>query len=128
MTSMQLFQFAGAALGASVVISLASLLWPKVSAEPRPPVLSKVREMVVSTDIGKNAAQVLGVTDEANTVPVQIGSFVAGTANAAIDSVTRSAQHAVTARLLETLAGQFNGLPDEDKKAFRARICTPQAE
>ncbi|MEK7533263.1 MAG: hypothetical protein AAB542_02405 [Patescibacteria group bacterium] len=125
---MPLFQFIGATIGASVVISLASLVWPKVTSEPRPEALNRVRDVVMRTQVGQGVAQVLGVTDETGAAPIDVRSAAVTGTNMVIDSVTKSAQHAVTTRLMESLAKQFNGLPEEDKASFRAQICEPKAE
>lgn len=119
------FQFIGAALGTSVVVTLASFLWPKVTREPRPEALTKVREVVLHTQVGQNLAQVLGVTNESAAEPVNISDVVTTGTNAVVDSVTRSAQHAVTSRILDSLGKQFNDLPEEEKASFRAQICVP---
>ena len=106
---MPLFQFIGATIGASVVISLASLVWPKVTSEPRPEALNRVRDVVMRTQVGQGVAQVLGVTDETGAAPIDVRSAAVTGTNMVIDSVTKSAQHAVTTRLMESLAKQFNG-------------------
>ncbi len=122
---MPLFQFIGAAIGASVAISVTSLVWPRVTREPRPEALSRVREVVMQTQVGQGVAQVLGVADEAVVQPLDVNSAVTSGATYIIDSVTKSAQHAVTARLIESVAKQFNELSEEDKASFRAQICVP---
>ncbi len=125
---MPLFQFIGATIGASVVVTLASLLWPKVTREPRPEALSRVRDVVIQTQVGQQLAQVLGVTDETNAEPVNLGEVVTSGTNAALNTVAKSAQHAVTSRLLESLGKQFNDLPQVEKEAFRAQVCEPPQE
>ena len=125
---MPLFQFIGATIGASVVISLASLVWPKVTSEPRPEALNRVRDVVMRTQVGQGVAQVLGVTDETGAAPIDVRSAAVTGTTMVIDSVTKSAQHAVTTRLMESLAKQFNGLPEVDKASFRTQICEPRAE
>lgn len=125
---MQLFQFFGAAIGASLVISLASLVWPKVTSEPRPEALTRVRDVVMHTQAGQGIAQALGVMDESTATPVSISSVVTTGTNIVIDSVTKSAQHAVASRLMESVAKQFKDLSEEDKASFRAQICEPKAE
>lgn len=122
---MPLFQFIGAAIGASVVISVTSLIWPRVTREPRPEALSRVREVVMQTQMGQGVAQVLGVADETVAMPIDVNSAVSHTATYVIDSVTKSAQRAVTSRLIESIAKQFNELSEEDKASFRAQICVP---
>lgn len=125
---MPLFQFIGAAIGGSVVVVFASLLWPRVTSQPRPEALTKVREIAIQTPAGLNLAQVLGVTDESGIQPTSINDVVTTGTNAAIDTVTKSAQHAVTTRILETLGKQFNDLPEDEKATFRAQICAPDQE
>ena len=58
---MPLFQFIGATIGASVMISVASLVWPKVTTSPRPEALSRVHDLVIQHPIGQQAERVLGV-------------------------------------------------------------------
>ena len=125
---MPLFQFIGAVIGGSVVVVFASLLWPRITSEPRPEALSKVREMAIETPVGLNLAQVLGVTDETGITPTSVNDIVTTGTNAAIDAVTKSAQHAVTTRIMGSLAKQFNELPEDEKATFRAQICAPVQE
>lgn len=106
---MPLFQFIGVAIGASVFVSFASLAWPKVTSQPRPEVLTKVRDVVVQTEVGKGLEQVLGVS---------LGETVASGAAAVVDTVTRSAKQSVIMRMFESLS-------EEEQEAFRAQICTP---
>jgi hypothetical protein len=124
---MQLFQFLGAGIGAAVVVSFASLLWPKFTAQPRPPALTKVREMVVQTSVGKQAADVLGVSDDATPGPVNVGSFITSEGNAIVSNVGKAAQNAVTSKVIEQLASQFDKLPDDQKTQFQTLICSPSA-
>ncbi len=123
---MPLIQFIGALVGAGVMVSFASLIWPKVTSDPRPPALTRVRETVIHTQLGWNAAQVLGVADEAGVEPVSVGELVAQGANAAVTSVVETTKQTVTSQLLRQLAGQFGRLSEEEKEAFRAEICQPQ--
>lgn len=125
---MPLFQFIGAAIGATVFVSLTSLLWPKVTSEPRPEALTRVRDVVMQTQVGQGIAQTLGVTDEVGVEPVNVADLVTTGTNAALDTVTKTAQHAVASRLLESVAKQFNELSEEEKATFRAQICQPPAE
>ena len=122
---MPLFQFIGAALGAGVMLSLTSLIWPRVTIDPRPPVLTKVHDVVLQTEVGKNAAMVLGVSDESQVHPVSLPLLVQEGATAALDGVVTTVQHNATSKLMESLAKQFEKLPADEKAAFRAEICQP---
>ena len=122
---MPLIQYVAAALGSAVVISIASLVWPKVTTQPRPKQLTQVREMVMQTQAGKNMAQVLGVTDEATVKPMSVGEFVQEQTAAVVSSVADSAQHAVTSQVLIQLSKKFSELPKAEQEQFRSLICTP---
>lgn len=124
---MSLFQFIGAAIGASAIMALASLVWPRVTSQPRPEALIKVRENILETQVGQGVANLLGITDESGAEPINIRSAVTTGTNIVVDAVAKSAQHAVTARVLESLVKQFNGLSEEDKASLRAQICEPAA-
>lgn len=125
---MPIFQFIGAVIGGSMVMVFTSLLWPRITSEPRPEALTKIREITIETSVGQNLAAVLGVTDEAGITPTNVNDVVTTGANVAIDAVTKSAQHAVTTRLMETFIKQFNDLSEDEKATFRAQICAPIQE
>lgn len=122
---MPVIQYVAAALGSAVVISIASLVWPKVTTQPRPKQLTQVREIVMQTQVGQNMAQVLGVTDEAAVKPMSVGEFVQEQATAVVSNVADSAQHAVTSQVLMQLAKKFNALPKDEQEQFRTLICAP---
>lgn len=122
---MPLFQFIGAAFGAGLMLAVTSLVWPRITSDPRPPALTKVRDVVMTTAVGKNAANVLGVTDESKITPVSVTTLVTEGATAALDGVAKTAQHNVTTKLIESLGKQFDSLPEDEKKTFREQICQP---
>ncbi len=122
---MPFIQYIAAALGSAVVISVASLVWPKVTAQPRPKQLTQVREIVMQTQVGQNIAQVLGVTDEAAVKPMSVGEFVQEQTTAVVSSAANSAQHAVTSQVLSQLAKKFTELPKDEQEQFKALICEP---
>lgn len=122
---MALLQYIGVALGSAVMLSFVSLIWPKVTVEPRPKQLTQVRNIVIQTPVGKEAARVLGVSDESNIEPASIGELVAQQANMAVTTVQKSAQRAVTSRLITQLAAQFEQLPKDQQQEFQELICEP---
>lgn len=122
---MALLQYIGVALGSVVFISVASFIWPKVTNQPRPDPLTQVREVVIKTSLGQQMANVLGVTDESDITPVNPGTFVAKQTNNAVTAVQKSAQRAITSRVIQQLAGQFDQLPEDQKQEFQKMICDP---
>ena len=122
---MPLIQFVGAAIGSAVIISIASLAWPRITTKPRPPALSKVRDIVIETKVGKEVADVLGVADETNVAPVNVGTLVASEGSTIVSNLGTAAQNAVTSKLIEQLTSQFDKLPEQQKAEFQKRICQP---
>lgn len=125
---MSLFRFIGVAIGAGAIMALTSLVWPRVTSQPRPEALTKVRENVLETQVGQGVANLLGVTDELGAEPININSAVTTGTSIVIDSMKKSAQHAVVSQVMESVVKQFNQFSEEDKASFRAQICEPPAE
>ena len=58
-------------LGIVILLACAAaLLWPRLTSNPRPEPLTRLHDLLVSTSVGSNAANVLGVSDEAQVVPL----------------------------------------------------------
>lgn len=107
-----LFQFIGAMIGTGVMVSLASLVWPKITNQPRPELLTRVHDVVVETSLGKNIEGVLGEQT------VNMSEVVSSAANTAVTSVTTSAKQSVILKMFEFLS-------EDEQEEFRAKICTP---
>ncbi len=125
---MPLFQFIGAILGGGLVVAALSIAWPKLTAQPRPDALSKVREVVIDTEAGQNFANTLGVTDDQLAEPVSLPSLAASAAQTVVTNVVTNTQNTVTTKIIESLVGQFSQLPADKQEQFRQMICTPKAE
>jgi hypothetical protein len=123
--NMPIIQYVFAFFGSVVALSIVSLAWPLVTTNPRPEPLTKVREIVIQTPLGAQAAQVLGVTDESGVSPVNMNEFVTTQTSMVIQNVSKSAQNAVTTGVLTQLASKFNELPEEQKLQFQSMVCQP---
>lgn len=110
--NVMLFQFIGAMIGTGVMVSLASLVWPKITNQPRPELLTRVHDVVVETPLGKNIEGVLGEQT------VNMSEIVSSAANTAVTSVTKSAKQSVILKMFESLS-------EDEQEEFRAQICTP---
>lgn len=108
-------QFIGASIIAGTVMTLVSFLWPKVTTQPRPEVLTKIHDVVVQTPIGNRIEAVLGEQT------INISSAVSSVANSVVTKATTSAKQSVILKM-------FDSLPDDEKDSFRAEICLPQVE
>lgn len=119
---MQTVRIIGAVIGGACIVAVLSVVWPIFSEDPRPEALTRVYGAVIETPLGQNLESVLGV---ASGEPLSVSSVVTTGTSAVVDAVTKSAQRAVTSKILESLAGQFEHLTQEEKEEFRALICEP---
>jgi len=123
---MQLFQFVAALLIAGSTLGVTSLVWPRVSTDPRPPALQYVRDFVVTTPLGLQAAQILGVSDERDLAPTDLGSVVASVAGSVVTSVEQRAEQYVASRIADQFMNRLNALPVQQKQYVKELLCTPE--
>ncbi len=113
---------AGAVFG--ITLSGGSLVWPRVSSAPRPQFLQQVHDEVLKTATGKQAAQVLGVSDEANVRPINLGNIAANAVLSVRSAAQKRVQTMISAQIIGFLAGQFEKLPESEKQQLRQIVCT----
>lgn len=119
-----MFQFVMSAIIASITLSGASLLWPRLTTQPRPEFLNKVHDVVVSTGPGQQAATVLGVSDEAKAEPFSLKALQDGVTHA----VTNRVQEVVMGNAVNELSRQFDTLPKDQKLQIQEVLCKPLEE
>jgi len=89
-------QFLFASIGATIAISITSLLWPRVTNKPSPPALTQVRQVVEQTPIGKEVAQVLSA--------VNIRDWAVSEGNAILSNIEQSASNVVVSNIVKQLS------------------------
>jgi len=118
-----ILKFIIALASALTIVAGASLVWPKITRYPWPEPLTQVRNMVIGTDIGKQAAQTLGVEDEKTVVPVDVAS-VAGTAISSVAAdVQQKVSDAVTREIIIQVVEKIETLAPDQKQAIKEEIC-----
>lgn len=106
-----------------ITVSGGSLVWPKVTRAPRPQLLQQVHDSVIKTPAGAQAAQVLGVTDDKNVQPINLGS-VANTAwNGIKNAAQKRAQTILVSQVTTQLTSQYEKLPKDQQKQLQDIIC-----
>lgn len=121
---MQLFQFIGAAVGSSIVAAVISLVWPLVTTSAMPPVLTKVRDIVIQTPVGKEVSTVLGVSDLSSVSPINFSDVVTKQATQAVGFAETSIKNSVSITIIKQFVTRFDLLPDDQKQVVRASICS----
>ena len=105
-----------------------SLLWPRFFDAPRPKALQDVRDVVVKTSVGQNAANALGVNDEADVQKIDLGQAATQTISNVRNAVENRVRSVVITNAVNQLSSQFNKLSDEQKTSVRQAICEPQPQ
>lgn len=105
-----------------------SLMWPRLTDRPRPKALQSVHDLVLRTSVGQNAANVLGVTDEANVEPINIGSVVGGAVLGAKTAVQNRLRTMIVGNAVNQLNRQFENLSDDQKTFVRQALCEPEVQ
>jgi hypothetical protein len=116
-------QLALATLVFGVTLSGGSLVWPKVTRTPRPQLLQQVHDTVIKTPVGNQAASVLGVTDDKNVQPVNLGNLANNAWNGIKNAVQKRAQTIIMSQVTTQLMNQYEKLPKDQQKTLQEIIC-----
>ena len=118
-------QFIFVFIASGAAVAAASLLWPKFTATARPKPLQEIRDVVVQTPVGKNAAVILGVQDESSVKPVNVASAASSVVTNIITTIEKKSQEIVTRQVVEQLVRQVDQMPAEQKKQVQDAVCKP---
>lgn len=112
-----------AMIGAGVV-ALVSLLWPKFTVKPEPQALEQVRSTVLGTEIGQNAANLLGVANNGGQV-LNLSDTASSVAGAITSSVEERVQSIIAEQIAAQVVKQYEQLPAAQQTHVTEIICKP---
>lgn len=118
-----IFQFILTLATAAVVVSGASLVWPKVTSKTIPEPLTKVREMVLQTDFGKQAAATLGVSDTTLVEPINVSSVAGAVVSNVVSNASQQVQDAATKEIIIQVVKKIETLQPDQQEAIKKEIC-----
>jgi len=107
-----------------ITLSGGSLVWPRVTSQPRPQLLQEVHDAVIKTPQGEQAAQVLGVTTD-NVQPVNLGQIAGTIGNDIKTAAQKRAQTIITAQIVGQLSNGYDKLPKDQQQQLQQIICKP---
>ncbi|MBI5619331.1 hypothetical protein HY950_00015 [Candidatus Gottesmanbacteria bacterium] len=110
---------------AALTVGLGSLLWPKLTARVRPKPLTEIRNVVMQTPMGKQAATILGVSDEGAVTPINVSSVASSLVSGVVSAVGQKAQETVTRQAVQQLINQVDQLPADQKQQIQEALCKP---
>lgn len=118
-------QFTLAVAVALTSLAGGSLAWPRLTREPRPQLLQQVHDYAIKTIPGQQAAQVLGVSDETQAEPINLGKLAADGVNGVKITLQKRMQTIVVGNAVNELTRQFDKLPDDQKLYIQEALCKP---
>jgi hypothetical protein len=87
-----------------------------------------VHDLVLKTSAGQNAANVLGVSDEANVQKPDFGQMASGAVGGAKSALQQRVRTVVVTNAVNQLNRQFDNLSDDQKTYVRQAICEPESQ
>ncbi len=110
-------------LTAAVVVSGASLAWPKLTSAPMPELLEKMRELVLQTDVGKQSAETLGVSDMEAVEPINISSVAGSVVSTAVTNASEQIQETATKEIIIQVVKKIETLDAGSQEEIKEAIC-----
>lgn len=106
-----------------VTVSGGSLIWKKLTSAPRPQALQQVRDLVIKTPQGIQAAQVFGVMDDTNVQPINLGQVVGDIGNSIKTAAEERATTILMSQVTTQLINQYEKLPRDQQQTLQEIIC-----
>jgi len=117
--------FIVALVTATVVVAGGSLAWPRLTNKPRPKIVNDVKNVVMTTSIGRQTANVLGVSDETHLTQVNLGQVASGAVGQVKKAVEDRVQEIVIGNAVNQLRQEFDKLSPDQKNQIQQIICQP---
>ena len=124
---MGILRFVGAVVVAGFLVSITSLLWPRVLQSPRPDALNKVHDVVLGTQVGQRMADVLGVSDEAHIEPIYVGEAAQSVGVSVLGVIESRARYVILTQAIRQIMTQYERLPLDQQDSLRTYICSTQS-
>lgn len=112
------------AAGVSVgLVMITSLVWPKFTARPEPQPLERVRNAVLNTEVGEQAAQLLGAQSDKLGNPINLNDTISSVAGAVSSSVEEHVQKIISEQIATQVVKQYQQLPVGEQTRVTEVIC-----
>lgn len=122
---MFLIRFIGAAVISSLTLVGGSIIWPKLTSQPRPELVEKVYDSVKETTLGVQVEALLGDTDQAS-LSGSVASVAGTVANQVAQDVQKKSQEFITEKVVEEVLKRFETLPEKQQEQVRQSVCPAQ--
>ncbi|MEK7543367.1 MAG: hypothetical protein AAB557_00700 [Patescibacteria group bacterium] len=113
-----------AVLGAGAVAGM-SILWPRFTNKPEPQGLEQVRTTVLGTEVGQNAAALLGISSD-NVKPLNLSDTVSSVAGVVTSSIEQKVAQIVSDQVAAQVVKQYQQLPAIQQDHVVELICKPK--
>lgn len=106
-----------------IILSIASLAWPKFTTKERPELIKGFQLYLKDTPFGQQVSQVLGVTDESQVKPVDLKVTAVELKDWMILQIQNKAESIVAKQAADQIRQRFSSLNEDQKTILRQAIC-----
>jgi hypothetical protein len=112
----------------AVVIIGISFLWPRFTSQNRPTLLQNVHSQLLKTQLGKETAGILGVSDEAHIRPIDLGQAASSAANSIVQVVEKRIETIIAENAVREVRSQLDRLSSDQKEQLQQILCKPPSQ
>ncbi len=105
------------------LLMVISFVWPKFTGQPRPYILESVYALTKDTNIGRQTASVLGVSDERSVTPIHPEEIVSSMKEWVVKTVSDKAQNIFQEAAIEQIRSGYGKMSDAEKILLYEAIC-----
>ena len=99
----------------ALTVAGGSIVWPRLTNQPRPGPLEQVHNVIKDTSLGKSFANVLGVSDQQSVEPINVASEASKLTASIMKSAQERAAKIVVTQAVRGLIAQIGNLPPEEQ-------------
>lgn len=121
-----MLKFLLVAAAAALIIVVAAIAWGRFTTAPKPQALEEVEGVMSETPLGDSVAQVFGISNESEPVPINLGESASSLAGQLGTLITQRISDALSAQAIGQIVKQYDKLPGDQKQALEQMICTPK--
>ncbi len=120
-----LLKFVIVLLTTGLTFAAGSLLWPRLTKQPAPPLVEETKQAILQTSLGQEAAEILGVRDQENIQPINPAAVVQNAISTVTQALEQRATQIVIQQAVTQLQNQLDKLSPEQKQEIQDQLCKP---
>ncbi len=109
----------------ALTVAGGSILWPRLTNQPRPAPLEQVHNIVKDTSLGKSLARVLGVSQTQSVEPVNVTLEASKLTASIMKTAKERTAKIVVTQAVKQVISQIGNLPASQQAQIHELLCSP---